>query len=63
MRTAPGLAVRPILARIKKSLFDILRPRIAGTSFLDVFAGTGAVGIEALSQGAARAACGEKDSV
>ena len=63
MRTAPGLAVRPILARIKKSLFDILRPRIAGTSFLDVFAGTGAVGIEALSQGAARAAFVEKDSV
>ncbi len=63
LRTPPGLAVRPILARIKKSLFDILRPRIAGTAFLDVFAGTGAVGIEALSQGAARAVFVEKDSV
>ncbi|MFA5975962.1 MAG: RsmD family RNA methyltransferase [Elusimicrobiota bacterium] len=45
--------VRPILARVKKSLFDILRPRIAGSYFLDLFAGSGAVGIEALSAGAA----------
>ncbi len=50
-----GLEVRPILARIRKSLFDILRPRLADTRFLDLFAGTGAVGIEALSNGAARA--------
>jgi 16S rRNA (guanine(966)-N(2))-methyltransferase RsmD len=47
-----GLEVRPILARIRKSLFDILRPRIAGATFLDLFAGTGTVGIEALSNGA-----------
>lgn len=46
------LSVRPILARIKKSLFDILAPRIGGARFLDLFAGTGAVGIEALSRGA-----------
>jgi 16S rRNA (guanine(966)-N(2))-methyltransferase RsmD len=48
------LSVRPILARIKKSLFDILAPKLAGARFLDLFAGTGAVGIEALSRGAAR---------
>lgn len=50
-----GPEVRPILARIRKSLFDILRPRLAGARFLDLFAGTGTVGIEALSNGAATA--------
>ena len=50
-----GREVRPILARIRKSLFDILRPRIEGALFLDLFAGTGMVGIEALSNGASRA--------
>ena len=50
-----GPEVRPILARIRKSLFDILRPRLAGAAFLDLFAGTGTVGIEALSNGAAAA--------
>lgn len=47
-----SLGVRPILARIKKSLFDILRPRLEGAEFLDLYAGSGSVGIEALSQGA-----------
>lgn len=46
--------VRPILARIKKSLFDILAPRLGGSHFLDLYAGTGAVGLEALSRGASR---------
>lgn len=50
-----GPEVRPILARIRKSLFDILRPRLAGARFMDLFAGTGTVGIEALSNGAASA--------
>jgi 16S rRNA (guanine966-N2)-methyltransferase len=50
-----GLEVRPILARIRKSLFDILRPRMPGALFLDVYAGTGTVGLEALSNGARRA--------
>ncbi len=50
-----GPDVRPILARIRKSLFDILRPRLAGSGFLDLFAGTGTVGIEALSNGASSA--------
>ena len=46
-------ALRPILARVKKSVFDIIRPRITGARFLDIFAGTGSVGLEAISQGAA----------
>ena len=49
---SPSLGVRPILARIKKSLFDILRPWLEGSDFLDLYAGSGSVGIEALSRGA-----------
>jgi 16S rRNA (guanine(966)-N(2))-methyltransferase RsmD len=49
------LSVRPILARIKKSLFDILAPKIVDARFLDLYAGTGAVGLEALSRGARHA--------
>jgi len=48
----PGQGTRPIVDRVKTSLFDILRPRLAGIVMLDLFAGTGSVGIEALSQGA-----------
>ena len=44
--------VKPISSRIKKSLFDILRPWLAGAKFLDLYAGTGSVGLEALSRGA-----------
>jgi len=47
-----SLPVRPISARIKQSVFDIIRPRLPGSRFLDLFAGTGAVGLEALSRGA-----------
>jgi 16S rRNA (guanine966-N2)-methyltransferase len=49
----PGKGTRPILDRVKTALFDILRPRISGMRLLDLFAGSGSVGIEALSQGAA----------
>jgi 16S rRNA (guanine(966)-N(2))-methyltransferase RsmD len=53
LSAVPGHGTRPILDRVKTSLFDILRPRIEGTEVLDLFAGSGSVGIEALSQGAA----------
>src|SRR4051794_12379151 len=53
LRDVPGSGTRPILDRVKTSLFDVLRPRIAGMTMLDLFAGSGSVGIEALSQGAA----------
>lgn len=46
---------RPIMDRVKTALFDILAPEIVGMRVLDLFAGTGAVGIEALSRGAAAA--------
>ena len=46
---------RPVTDRAKESLFSILAPRIPGGRFLDLFAGTGSVGIEALSRGAAHA--------
>jgi len=48
------LSTRPLLARAKKSLFDILTPRIVDSAFLDLFAGFGSVGIEAISRGAAK---------
>jgi 16S rRNA (guanine966-N2)-methyltransferase len=53
LKAVPGDSTRPILDRVKVPLFDILRPALEGSTFLDVFAGTGSVGIEALSQGAA----------
>lgn len=53
LRPLPSvLSVRPILARIKKSLFDILKNRIPNAVFLDLFSGSGSVGLEALSRGA-----------
>lgn len=51
--SARGL--RPTGDRARESLFNVLAPRIAGAVFLDAFAGSGAIGIEALSRGAARA--------
>jgi 16S rRNA (guanine966-N2)-methyltransferase len=52
LRSVPGDKTRPITDRAKESLFNILRPHLSGASLLDLFAGTGAAGIEALSQGA-----------
>lgn len=52
LRLVPGLSTRPITDRVKESLFNILRMDIAKCKFLDLFAGTGSVGIEALSRGA-----------
>lgn len=52
---------RPISGRMRQSLFDVLKPRITGSYFLDLFAGTGAVGLEALSRGALQVAFVERD--
>ena len=50
-----GLKLRPTSDRVKEAIFDILQDHIAGQQVLDLFAGTGALGIEALSRGARRA--------
>ncbi len=54
LKTIPGLATRPTPDRLRETLFDILGPRVDGSVFVDCYAGSGAVGIEALSRGAAR---------
>ncbi|MDR3111840.1 MAG: 16S rRNA (guanine(966)-N(2))-methyltransferase RsmD [Elusimicrobiota bacterium] len=46
------LSVRPMLGRMKKSIFDIIQFKLPNSKFLDLFAGVGSVGIEALSRGA-----------
>jgi 16S rRNA (guanine(966)-N(2))-methyltransferase RsmD len=52
LRDVPGDSTRPITDRVKESLFNILAGDVVGTSWWDIFSGTGAVGIEALSRGA-----------
>ena len=47
-----GLATRPTSDRLRETLFNVLAPRIEGAHFLDLYAGSGAVGIEAISRGA-----------
>ena len=54
-------AIRPTQDRVREALFNILAPEIAGADFLDLFAGCGAVGLEALSRGARSATFVEKD--
>lgn len=49
------MATRPTSDRLRETLFNVLAPRIAGAAYLDLYAGSGAVGIEALSRGAAQA--------
>ncbi len=55
LKSIPGVATRPTPDRLRETIFDILQTRIAGAVFLDAYAGTGAVGIEALSRGARHA--------
>ena len=52
LRTPRGPGIRPTSDRVKEALFNILGERVPDSDFLDLFAGTGAVGIEALSRGA-----------
>ena len=56
-----GMDLRPTGDRLKETLFNILKPRISGAVVLDVFSGTGSVGIEALSRGAGRVVFVERD--
>jgi len=57
-----GLATRPSSDRLRQALFDVLGAAVAGRAFLDLYAGTGAVGIEAYSRGARPVAFVESDA-
>jgi 16S rRNA (guanine966-N2)-methyltransferase len=59
---APGEGTRPLADRVKQTLFAILEPDLPGASVVDLFAGSGAAGIEALSRGAATAVFVERDA-
>jgi 16S rRNA (guanine(966)-N(2))-methyltransferase RsmD len=62
LKSVPGLAVRPTPDRLREALFNVLAPRLPGTTFLDAYAGSGAVGIEALSRGATHAVLIERSA-
>ncbi len=54
LEAPPGLNTRPSSDRLRETLFNVLAPRMDGAAFLDLYAGSGAVGLEALSRGAER---------
>ena len=58
----PGLSTRPTSDRLRETLFNVLAPRMDGAVFLDLYAGSGAVGIEAISRGASRVTFVERDA-
>jgi len=60
LKSPRGQEIRPTLGRIRQVLFDLLQREVRETPFLDLFAGTGIVALEALSRGASRAALVEK---
>ncbi|HKW56097.1 MAG TPA: 16S rRNA (guanine(966)-N(2))-methyltransferase RsmD [Candidatus Acidoferrum sp.] len=60
LKSLKGNALRPTSDRLRETLFDVLGGAVEGARFVDVFAGTGAVGMEALSRGAAEAIFIEK---
>src|SRR5579859_5675811 len=60
LKSLPGLDTRPTPDRLRETLFNVLATQIADCSFMDIYAGTGAVGIEALSRGARRCVFIEK---
>lgn len=61
IKSLPGSDVRPTPDRLRETLFNIIAAEVPGSIFLDAYAGTGAVGIEALSRGALRAIFLEKN--
>lgn len=61
LKSPRGMSTRPTADRVREALFNILSSLVAGSRFLDLFSGTGAVGIEALSRGAEKAVLVEKD--
>jgi 16S rRNA (guanine(966)-N(2))-methyltransferase RsmD len=63
LKAPRGLDVRPTPDRLREALFNVLASRISECLFLDAYAGSGAVGIEALSRGARRAVFAEKNRI
>ncbi|MDP8978282.1 MAG: RsmD family RNA methyltransferase, partial [Actinomycetota bacterium] len=61
LQVPPGRATRPTGDRVREALFSVLGPRVPGAAVADLFAGSGGLGIEALSRGAARAVFVEAD--
>lgn len=61
--SVPGDGTRPITDRVKQAVFNIIADDVRDSAWLDLFAGTGAVGIEALSRGAKRVVFNDKESV
>lgn len=61
LRAPAGSGTRPTADRVKEALFSSLQPELAGASVLDLYAGSGALGLEALSRGAARVTAVESD--
>ena len=57
LKTVPGMETRPTTDRIKETLFNMIQDELYGIRFLDLFSGSGAIGIEALSRGAKAAVC------
>lgn len=55
LKTIDGLDTRPTTDRIKETLFNVIQNNVPGSNFLDLFSGSGAIGIEALSRGANQA--------
>jgi 16S rRNA (guanine966-N2)-methyltransferase len=60
--TPKGRSIRPTSDRVREALFNVVAPHIAGAHVLDLFAGTGALGLEALSRGAAQAVFVDHDA-
>ena len=61
LKTIEGMDTRPTTDRIKETLFNMIQNDIYGCTFLDLFSGSGAIGIEALSRGAKEAVFVEKN--
>src|SRR5258708_23227040 len=60
LRSLKGQALRPTSDRLRETLFNVLGPTVNGSTFVDFYAGTGAVGIEAISRGARHAIFAEQ---
>ena len=62
LKTVKGMDVRPTTDKTKETLFNVLQTDVPDSRFLDLFSGSGAIGIEALSRGASHAVLVEQDS-